>query len=787
MAARAALVALGIHADVAAVLAAHGITELYPPQADAWQAAKGGRNVIVAVPTASGKSLVAYLALLHNFLRTGRKGMYIVPLRALAAEKYEELRDFRTLGVTVAVATGDLDETGAKRLGRADIIVCTSEKADSLLRHRVGWVDQVGCVVADEVHLLHDASRGPTLEVLLSRFHALYPDTQLVGLSATIANADALARWLDAALVQSTWRPVELRTGTYHGDELAFVGQPPRRLEAAKDPVASLAADVIESGGQCLVFCSTRRGAEAQAQRLGGVVRDLLSPDETGALERAAATLVDAETDSPTGRKLRKLVQAGVAYHTAGLDARQRKFLEDQFRARRIKVLCATPTLAAGVNTPARRVVIRDLTRFEAGMGSRPIPVMEVQQMMGRAGRPRYDPIGEAVILCKSQEHAEATRDEYLLGTPEPISSKLAADAALRIHTLATVAGGYCGSTAALRTWLASTFWAQETDDWILRERLDDVLAFLADHGFVEHEDSRQRAPPPTSARTSARTPGTDGFTRASELTARARATDDAPLRATLFGKRTSDLYIDPLSALRMRAALESGRAPTTYGLLQVAAGCPDIYPLYLRQNDDWVAAAVTQHYDELLVPDDARDGEALASYAKTAMLLADWCNEVDHETLEDRYQVGPGDIRMRVDAGQWLVHAFRELARALRPEWQRDLTLLGERLQYGIREELLPLIQLRAIGRVRARTLHAHGFKRPHDLAQVPASRLAALPGFGPQLARDLLRQVGGRRSAASSDRADDEERDSRHDVAESAAGPKGQVPLSEFTEEPA
>lgn len=713
-----ALVDLDIHPDVASVLEADGITSLYPPQQEAWQATKDGRNVIVAVPTASGKSLVAYLALLHNWIRTSRKGLYIVPLRALASEKFEELRAFRHLGINVVIATGELDEdesgAGAKRLGAADIIVCTSEKADSLLRHRVGWVGDVGCVVADEVHLLHDAGRGPTLEVLLSRFHALYPDTQIVGLSATIANADALARWLDAGLVQSDWRPVELRTATYCGDTLRWTDDGEQTLPAGGDPVASLVEQTIRDGGQCLVFVSTRRSAEAAAQRLGGTVRALLSAEEVAALEEVAAGFEDGGERSPTGKKLQKLVSAGVAYHTAGLDAKQRRILETAFRARQVKVLCATPTLAAGVNTPARRVIIRDLTRFEVGMGSRPLPVMEVQQMMGRAGRPRYDPVGEAVLLCKSQDMADGAREEYLHGTPEPITSKLAVDAALRIHTLASVAGGYCDSEESLRKWLSSTFWAQETDDWIIRDRLDDVLWFLEDNGFLERPDEHRA----------------DG--------------GKGGLRATLLGRRTSDLYIDPMSALRLRGALESDREPTTFGLLEVVAGCPDIYPLYLRKSDDWVGGAVMEHYDELLLPEDSRDGEALASYAKTAMLLSDWCNERNHQELEDRYLVGPGDIRMRVDTAKWLVHAFREFARAFRPDWQKPLTLLGQRLEHGIKEELLPLVALRGVGRIRARTLWANGIKSLAILRRTPASRLAALPGFGPQRAKDVLSQVG-------------------------------------------
>ncbi|HUR63552.1 MAG TPA: DEAD/DEAH box helicase [Candidatus Thermoplasmatota archaeon] len=702
-----ALADLGIDARVAALLEAQGIKELYPPQREAWAKISSGRNAVVAIPTASGKSLVAYLAILNRWLKTGRKALYIVPLRALASEKFEELQAFRSLGISVGISTGDLDERDP-RLGRFDVIVCTSEKADALLRHRAGWVDQIGCVVADELHLVNDPGRGPTLEVTLTRFRAVVPDAQIVGLSATVANAKQVAQWLNADLVSSDWRPVKLSTGTYLGDTLEFLGQKPRTLPAGGDPVASLVEETIKEGGQCLVFVSTRKSAEAQAQRLAGPVRALLTTDDLAAIDAAAAQLDDGGEGSPTGKKLAKLARAGVAYHTAGLDSSQRRFVEQQFRAGRLKVLCATPTLAAGVNTPARRVVVRDLTRFEVGEGSRPLPVMEVRQMMGRAGRPRYDPYGEAVLIVKSADMKEQVEETYLRGEVEAVTSKLSADGALRTHVLASIAGGYCTTIAQLEEFFQRTFWAQEVSQWLVRDRIEDVLSFLQDNDFVE----------PAGAR----------------------------LKATPFGARTSDLYLDPFSALRLRSALQAPvEAPSPWALLQAVCGCPDLFPLYLRSGDDWVQERFWMHHEEMLVAADGRDLESALSYAKTAFLLEDWMAETHLDVLEERYVIGPGDIRMRLDNAQWLLHGMRELARAIRPKWVTALTDLGLRLEHGVKEELLPLIRLKGVGRIRARTLHANGFRRPADLKGVPATRLAMLPGFGPKLAADLLAQVGG------------------------------------------
>ena len=155
------------------ILEHFGIAELYPPQEEAIVPVERGESVLLAVPTAAGKTLVAYLALLRT-VAAGRRGMYLVPLRALAWEKVEELRALTAAVLPqarVGVSVGDYDRT--RGLGDCDIIVATSERADSLLRHSPEWLPQVGCLVADEVHLLNDSGRGPTLEVTLTRFREL--------------------------------------------------------------------------------------------------------------------------------------------------------------------------------------------------------------------------------------------------------------------------------------------------------------------------------------------------------------------------------------------------------------------------------------------------------------------------------------------------------------------------------------------------------------------------------------------------------------------------------------
>ncbi|MCI4338687.1 MAG: DEAD/DEAH box helicase, partial [Thermoplasmata archaeon] len=178
---------LPIEEGIREILAEQGIRTLYPPQAAAAGPVLEGRSVLLACPTASGKSLIAYLGLLRAF-RAGRTGLYLVPLRALAQEKYEELSTFERLGVKVGLSIGDFDISNAA-LEKLDILVATSEKADGLLRKGSPWLDRLGTVVADEVHLLRDPDRGPTLEVTLTRLRRRHPELQVIALSATVGNS----------------------------------------------------------------------------------------------------------------------------------------------------------------------------------------------------------------------------------------------------------------------------------------------------------------------------------------------------------------------------------------------------------------------------------------------------------------------------------------------------------------------------------------------------------------------------------------------------------------------
>ncbi|MFW6311551.1 MAG: DEAD/DEAH box helicase [Nanoarchaeota archaeon] len=179
------------------------------------------KNQLVCTPTASGKTLVAELAFTKSIVEKFGKAIYIVPLKALASEKYHEFKKKYGHLFNIALSIGDLDKT-EDYLAKYDLIICTSEKLDSLIRHRVSWLSDVATVIIDEIHLLNDPGRGPTLEIIITLLRELLSNVQIIGLSATIGNPEELANWLDAELIIDTWRPVELKKGIAMDTEIEF-------------------------------------------------------------------------------------------------------------------------------------------------------------------------------------------------------------------------------------------------------------------------------------------------------------------------------------------------------------------------------------------------------------------------------------------------------------------------------------------------------------------------------------------------------------------------------------
>jgi helicase len=683
---------------------ASGIVELYPPQAQCVQTGMlEGKNLLVSIPTASGKTLIAEIAM-HTHIAKKGKCLYIVPLKALASEKFDE---FAGKGVRVGIATGDFDRRDDS-LGRNDIIVATSEKVDSLLRNRARWIHDVTLLVVDEIHLIDSENRGPTLEMVISKLRFRNPAMQVIGLSATIGNPQLLAGWLGAELVTSTWRPVDLRQGVFWNNRIHFrEGDRPVNQISKTYEDLNLCLDTIAEGGQCLVFVSSRRNAEAFAKRAAGAIKSE-DPELKACADRLGTT---AETEM--AKSLALYVAKGAAFHHAGLSREERKIVEEGFRKGLIKCISSTPTLAAGLNLPARRVIIRDYLRFAAGEGMQPIPASEYHQMAGRAGRPRLDPYGEAVLIAKDAGQVEDLFEWYIEAPAEEVHSKIAEPTALYTHVLSLIASGFAGTRGELTAFMNRSFYVHEHRQGRLMQRaVDSALKFLVDAEMVleigEH------------------------------------------LGATEFGSLVSRLYIDPRSAAKIVSTLRERTEYADKGLLQLICTTPDMPRLYVRNSDrPQLERMIDENEDELWLPMPRNEDEDEDYFRaiKTTMLLSDWTDELPDAKICERYAVGPGDVYGMVESVNWLLHATTELSRMFAPSFNTQIREYEICMKNGIRRELLPLVGLRGIGRVRARRLFNNNITSPEAVRMAGVESITRILGRG--IAEQIFAQLRGKRTA--------------------------------------
>ncbi len=714
---------LTIPETLKAIVIQNGITELYPPQEEA---VKAGvleyKNLVLASPTASGKTLIAELCGLKNVLENKGKVIYLTPLRALANEKFEEFRKYTALRkadgrrVSIGISTGDFDNADAW-LERYDVIITTNEKADSLLRHRTRWMDEISLIVADEVHLLNEAERGPTLEVVLARLMLTNPEVQILALSATINNVDEIASWLRASFVVTEWRPVVLKEGVLLHEEIQFKDGDARKIDAkTKNAAVNLALNTVKTGGQALVFASTRKNSARLAKHISEHTGEALSKPIKRNLEHEAERILSVGERTRLSESLAELVKCGTAFHHAGLGGSHRRVVEDLFRNGKIKVLTATPTLAFGVNLPARTVVVQDYRRYEVGYGYYPIAVLEYKQMAGRAGRPKYDKAGEAILIAKTADEADYLMENYILAKPERIWSRLAVEKIIRGHVLATVASDFAKTENGVYEFFGKTFYAQQYDIKAIRSLIAKILKYLADEEMITWKGEQ--------------------------------------LSATKFGKRVSELYIDPASAVIIRDALRTSEADMKeLGLLHLTAHTPDMGPVMRphSQELDEMALAVEAHREEFLVeiPNEWGDRisyEEFLGEVKTALVLNNWIEETSEDTLLERFRVQPGDLYKTVENAKWLLHAIHELSKLFGNK--KTLTYsdeLIERVAKGIKKELLPIVKLEGIGRARGRILFNSGYKTIEDIKRASLEDLTNVPLIGPRVAKRIKEQVGG------------------------------------------
>ena len=773
--------------------ASKGFENLYPPQAAAVHAGLlKGTSLLVSAPTASGKTLVAMLAIISHIACGGRRVVYLSPLRALAAEKYVEFAELSRIStdgagwekmrsvdgsmgddtkkrtIKTIRATGDtrsgnrgISASGG-RVSDAHIIVATNEAMDSAIRRNLAWTEDIDLVITDEVHLIGDQTRGPTLEMVLTQLKKkrhmpsdtdhnndgdesddTIPDVnnsiQIVGLSATVQNDVEIARWLGCMLVRSDWRPVPLTEGVC--DLLGSVQMNDgRKFKVNAGPeglAARLGVDAVMEGGQSLIFAATRPSSRATAVRTSKLVASTLTEQEKNALAKVAAKLLPSagskKPRNPKGKKndvkgkdddgddlispsitdLQKdaatMITRGVAFHHAGLSDRMRTIIEDEFRKGRIKLLASTPTLAAGVNLPARRVVISTVNRYDPKYGyNRPISVLEYKQLCGRAGRPQYDTYGESIV-CTS-DNAFSTFHNFIEGDIEPLESQIMEPKALHTHLLTVIVLNPGIKRDDITSFFVQTLAGVQfyKDDII--NAVDTELDFLLGINMITTKGVRYAA--------------------------------------TRLGKRTSSLYVDPATAAYLYGVADAAprgnpQKPTrhTLGFLHAVTNCDEFLPkqaLLKKHHQLAHDLLYGPHRSELLTPVFADD------CTRGLFVLHAWISERTDKEIETAFKSQSGDLHRMTETAAWLVYVLREMAKhAGRDDLLDELAILRARIRFGIKEELVDLTSARGIGRVRARALYNAGIRNLATLNTTSLSKLSTIRQIGPTVAASIKREA--------------------------------------------
>ncbi len=484
----------------------------------------------------------------------------------------------------------------------------------------------------------------------------------------------------------------------------------------------NLAIQTIEIDKQALIFNNTKRSAEKTAEDISKKTKNI---KKSGELEELSQKVLKT-LQKPTKQceRLSKCVKRGVAFHHAGLTQQQKDIIHESFSIGLIKIISATPTLAAGVDLPAFRTIIKDARRYTY-RGLQFIPVLEYLQMAGRAGRPSYDNKGEAILIAKTEAEKDKLTEKYIHGKPESIYSKLAVEPALRFYLLSLIAGDFVRSKEQIMNFFSRTFWAYQYEDMLqLQSIIERMLRLLLDYDFI-------------------RTNQEDDLVDAFEM-------DNLKFFATKLGKRVSELYLDPATAYEFIKAMKRAEVQKVndFSYIHMFSFTNELRPLLrvkVKEYDNYQEVGAL-HENDMIIPIPTPfdyEYDNFMNSIKTASFFMDWVQEYDEEFLLEKYDIRPGEIRTKVDIADWLIYSSVEMGKLLDLKGAcRELNVIRERLKHGAKEELLPLLRLRNIGRVRARKLFKNSIRNIKDLKNVDYSTLKQI--IGEKTAIDVKKQIG-------------------------------------------
>lgn len=647
-------------------------------------------NYIIAIPTASGKTVLGVMAALTAVLKGG-KAVYAVPLISIQNEKVKEFKNFEKFGIKVG-----------KHPSSADLAVMVFESFDAITRFSWNILRDVDLLIVDEFHMIGEYSRGPTMECALTRSKILNPSMRIVALSATLQNMDELSSWLDAHVITHDYRPVPLYKDVLNTEDM--------QTKNKNDVIVKVLDTSIKESSQALVFVSTRRFTESLAKFTSGKIKNRLSPEQKAAFKVVGQKILNVPKKRgslPTTvcLKLAECIENGVAFHHAGLFDKQKEIIEDEFRAGNLLMITATPSLMYGVNLPSKNVVIRDYTRWTS-QGPQPIPVFDYEQMSGRAGRPGYDKEGYSYLIAKSLDEAFNLKEHYVYGEIEATNSKLLENKdAVYKQIITQVASTLAKTPNDLVEFFTATFygWQMSNNEYLndyytsgIESELDSALEFLIHNGIIK--------------------PTPEG------------------LKATEFGMLIAKSNYTVETAVRLREFAKRSEEIDNCQLVNEICKTPDMPKISLKGRKSKEPIRDELNNSGIFVVD-------IGNNEATAASLLVWIKERNEYEIENAFNVYAASTRRAAYEASLLVKFFKNICNILNIYSGIDsLDMLSARLYYGVKSDIVPMVvSIKRLGRKRARAL-TDSFG--DDLRYVTRDKLLKIEGIGPKTAESIIKK---------------------------------------------
>lgn len=720
--------------------------ELLPVQEKAIQHTSllQGGNLVVFAPTTSGKTFIAEILAIFA-IRKGKRVFYLVPTKSLAEEKFAQFREaYRSLGIVTAISTRDHREWDTAILSKGfDIAIVVYEKLQSLLVTRPCLLEEVGVVILDELQMIADEERGPTIELLLTKLLHARVRPQFLGLSAVLGEGEALARWLQADLLIEEKRPVELRKGifcrgifSYREHNSGKVGEELWKEMRGEEEVDLMVPLASFLGGEreesTLLFLKDKPTVERAAVKIGEQVG--LAPAEEAVEELLAL-------EETTARDfLIRLLRKGIGIHHADLPLEQRQVIERHFRMGAIRILASTSTLAMGINCPAKNVLIESRQwhyfRRYHGTDTRPLPRSLHENMAGRGGRYGYiGDFGRAILVTHSSFRKKVWMDQYIAGMIEPLEPALRMEEIEEI-LLNLVASGEAATSKELAGFLKSTYtaqrrWGEKTDG--LEPLIESAVEKCQNQGALQAVGEDR-----VVATEQGKITVLKGIRLATavEISRWIKATDPS---------RLTELEI--LYALALTEDAKRIYVPLPYRERRARN-----YPTLLRKeiaHQQEGGKSIFQPRSGAVRPSEAEEARAV----KKALILREWITSRSTVEIEQSYDIHAGAIARIGEAFSRLAEAASALAREIgwTPETVRSLSELSERLLQGVTAQGLALsrIRVRGLSRTAIARLVREGYDSPEALFSLPieilekylSERVAAALSLSP-LENDPIQQ---------------------------------------------